>query len=287
VRFGIVRTRFAWPDYGADFELLEAPDRAVDPPYRSFSTLAERDESPTPHSEAIRRIITERRVTRVVHFTRLENLASIAADGALHPRSWLEETGRRFTPTDSHRHDGRSSVNLSIEFPNYQMFFSKRKSYDLDERHWAVLVFEPRLLWEVPCAFSPINAASRSISNQRREALMTESALLALFGPEATTSGGRRIQRDELQIPSSYCTHPQAEVLAQRPIELTYLRSVAVSDAMVATHPDFPDSLRPQVTVVTELFGPRKDYAIWRREPQAEPAFPCVGSRSSDDDIPF
>jgi hypothetical protein len=238
---------------------------------------------------SIRRIIEGRGVSRLVHFTRLENLASIATDGALHSRAWLEERGRSFVPTDADRLDGRHSVNLSIEFPNYQMFFSKRRSLNLDERHWAVLVFEPRLMWERPCAFSPTNAASSSISSRARESLMSEVALLDLFRSEAETRDGRSVERETLGIPSSYCTDPQAEVLVQGTVSLDYLQGVAVYDASVAVQSSFPAALRTRARVVTELFKPRKDWDTWTKQSASRPTSPTHKPLFPDDDfdIPF
>src|SRR5436190_20996431 len=113
--------------------------------------------SDTNRRNAIRTYCAARRIDTLVHFTRLENLAGILADGIL-PRATLETASRRVIFNDDIRTDGhKEAACLSVSFPNYKMFY-KYRSAD-QTATWTVLLIQAEVLWELDCAFCWANAS--------------------------------------------------------------------------------------------------------------------------------
>lgn len=74
----------------------------------------------------IERIVTERNIRWLVHFTRIENLESILENGLL-PRNNFEGLDVQPLTNDAFRLDGfLEATSLSIESPNYRMFWKCR-----------------------------------------------------------------------------------------------------------------------------------------------------------------
>jgi len=106
-----------------DFKLTGAP------PLLSWVVRRRSGGSPmsdTRRRDAIRAYCAARRIDTLIHFTRLENLAGILADGIL-PRSAPGGQARRVIFNDGVRIDGhKDAVCLSVSFPNYKMFYKYR-----------------------------------------------------------------------------------------------------------------------------------------------------------------
>lgn len=163
--------------------------------------------------------ILSREIKTIIHFTHIENLDSILNHGLL-PRAMAKELELDILTTDDLRLDHNlNAVNLSISFPNYKMFFKKQQNDTYKD--WAVLCLKPNVLWEHECSFFSGNAADPSyrdkISGQRIEDLEN------MFAKEAVNCKGEPIHRNQLGIPDSYTTDPQAEVLAHGPINANYI----------------------------------------------------------------
>ena len=123
-------------------------------------------------------ICTERRITTLIHFTRIENLRGILQGGLL-SRSLLEERGQDFVWNDEQRLDAhKEAVCLSISFPNYQMFYKYRcmTSHDC----WVVLLLDANVLWKLDCAFYQENAASNAANRIIPEARSGECIQVCL-----------------------------------------------------------------------------------------------------------
>ena len=79
-------------------------------------------ESTADRTDRIREIIENRRITSLLHFTRLSHLNSILECGIV-PRDELRKRGQPFEPNDERRWDGATDASsLSISWPNYKMF---------------------------------------------------------------------------------------------------------------------------------------------------------------------
>lgn len=83
------------------------------------------------------RILRQRNINRLYHFTQAENLLNILTYGLL-PRKKLEEENICSCFNDDYRYDAcLGAVCMSIEFPNYKMFYKLRQ--DNPSADWAVL----------------------------------------------------------------------------------------------------------------------------------------------------
>lgn len=195
----------------------------------------------------------------VVHFTRLRNLQSIISEG-LTPRALLNGDVVPFN--DAYRYDGYPDANcMSISFPNYQMFYRYRKNSD---EGWIVLVLDACLLWEMDCAFCIENAASRAVRSILIDQRKSLSALQKMFGDYTFKS--RTLTRQELGIPASYPTHPQAEVLVFNTISVKYFRAVHFENDKDLRECKGMLSCIPSLNVysISNFFRPRIDWRIWK-----------------------
>ena len=173
-------------------------------------------------------IVEERTIESLFHFTRVENLSSILRKGFL-GRIQLVKRGIPFVPIDNSRKDGcPEAVCLTISFPNYKLFYPKRKYYQdrygVDHNKWVVLLLEARLLWELDCAFCKLNAARSSESSLPLEYRRKPEALESMFGDLGD------LKRWQLGMHPKYPSSPQAEVLVFDEIPITYLREVHFYD---------------------------------------------------------
>lgn len=203
----------------------------------------------------IEKIISERGINSLVHFTRAENLPSIMEYGIC-PRAELYEEEAIFN--DEYRYDDcENAVCTSIEFPNYKMFYRLRM--DNPEADWAVLLISAEAMVDFNCAFCEMNAGSKPMYSMPLEERMGSSALQTLF---RNVSDGRR--RADLGIPDWLPTNPQAEVLVFATIPTDYITHVVFADAY--TKKKYEKYVPDDIEAVTEqeYFAPRMDYKKWQ-----------------------
>ncbi|WP_135230003.1 DarT ssDNA thymidine ADP-ribosyltransferase family protein [Deinococcus fonticola] len=209
-------------------------------------------ESPVRSREdELRRLVEDRGIRHLVHFTRLENLPGILKHGIL-SRGVLGDQGCVWN--DGWRGDGRRHANcLSVSYPNYKMFYNYRQQVG---GSWAVLLLDPCLLWELDCGFTEVNAASTGVAQRTEASLKTVDAFEALF------------QNDELRrkllLPSRYPTNPQAEVLVFEGIHPTFIQEIHLEEHLDASFPlSYEDHIITMKTD-TRYFWGRHDYEYWR-----------------------
>lgn len=202
----------------------------------------------------IEKILSERGINSLIHFTRAENLPSIMEYGIC-PRAELYEEEAVFN--DEYRYDDcENAVCTSIEFPNYKMFYRLRM--DNPEADWAVLLISADAMVDFNCAYCEMNAGSKPMYSMPLEERMGSSALQTLF---KDVSDGRR--RTDLGIPDCLPTNPQAEVLVFDTIPTDYITHVLFQDQATKRKYEkyIPDDI---VAVVDEgYFAPRMDYKMW------------------------
>jgi ssDNA thymidine ADP-ribosyltransferase, DarT len=160
--------------------------------------------------EGVLAVITERNITRVVHFTPLVNLPSIAQLGLV-PRGQLELLGIPFAKPDQQRLDGLLNHScLSVGWHNSFMFHVKTGG---NARGWALIEFSPSVLATRGCTFFPFNAASSEARAMYRESPAALSGGAAL---EAMYAACIKEHPRSVLIAPEMPTHPQAEVLCSR-----------------------------------------------------------------------
>jgi len=159
-----------------------------------------------PKEKAIKKIVEERKITSLFHFTHIQNLKSIMKRGLL-SRTEVEELAKTelLQINDNKRLDKqREAICLSIGFPNYRMFYSYHQgNYD----DWVVISLKPEILWKYDCAFCHRNAASNECKNIDINSRKRVEALKRLFDDI------NDVKREDLHLPKSFPTDPQAEVL--------------------------------------------------------------------------
>lgn len=203
----------------------------------------------------IEKILSERGISSLVHFTRAENLPNILKYGIC-PRAELYEKDAIFN--DEYRFDGcENAVCTSIEFPNYKMFYRLRM--DDPEADWVVLIISADAMVDFDCAFCEMNAGSKPMYSMPLKERMGSSALQTLF---KDVSDGRR--RADLGIPDCLPTNPQAEVLVFGTIPVDYITHVVFEDA--ATKKEYKKCIPDDIEAVIKqgYFAPRMDYKMWQ-----------------------
>jgi len=239
-----------------------------------------------------RNCLAARSITRVTHFTRLQNLRSILEHG-LWPVTAFVDLREQPVRNDDKRFDGHlDKVSLSITHPNDALFF-KWHADTYQDQAWVVISLDPSVLWELPCLLFPANAARAG----GRTAITHSNAPLAadfeqLFAEP--TNGTTRVQLGHAPTDT---TDPQAEVMISVKIAPTYFQSIAVFNAV--DHQRVTDVAKVvsnvPVRVDRSLFDMRRCASEFRRAQRAivqsqrrstEVALMVVAD-DFDDDLPF
>lgn len=207
----------------------------------------------------IKEIVDQRKIKYLLHFTRIENLDSILANGLL-PRGVCAARGIESVTNDAYRLDFTDAICLSVSFPNYKLFFAQReelKKTQPDAR-WAVIVIAPSVMWEMDCVFCRENAANSNVTTIPLAARRGKAAFEAMFSNYDDKT------RDLLKIPDTCTTHPQAEVLVSEPIEAKYILGAAFATLALKNEYDAKKT-RHQFIHALKLFSARLDFAHWRK----------------------
>lgn len=239
----------------------------------------------------IQQFCEERGIKTLIHFTRIENLFTILQQGLI-GRSHLEASKQPFLRNDHYRADRHPDANcLSISFPNYQMFYSIRKSEKANDSQWVVLLLDAKLLWELDCAFCQRNAASNTVRTIPLDKKKKPEGLKGMF------SDFYSIKRQDLNIPKNYPTHPQAEVLVFDKISPDYINVIHFSDATALKdwRSNYIGPFSDKLFTNRMYFTYRFDYEVWKRENFDDDGIPLPDANIDDDfelsdidnDIPF
>jgi hypothetical protein len=216
------------------------------------------DERRKKWAEDIRAQIDSRKIPYLVHFTPINNVKSIL-DNGLRSRNAL--AGHEYKYTDEYRSDGWLDwISLSVSFPNYKMFYSKRKSKkDIDG--WAILLIKTDVLWELDCKFIPINASSFDIRRFPDDKWSSAEAFKDMFNHV-------ELRRE---IPDHFTTDPQAEVMVRNEVSRHYIDMIAVERQSDLIRLYNLEKIR--VKEDPNLFKWRSDFEHWRKsEPSPFPS---------------
>ena len=210
----------------------------------------------------IERIVNQRNIQCLVHFTRIENLESILENGLL-PRNNFEDLTVHPLTNDTLRLDGfLGATSLSIESPNYRMFWKCRcnakEQHSIPHENWVVLGIKPDILWEKDCAFCVTNAANNAVVQIAIEDRKGVDAFERLF---SEVDG--KPSREEMRINDRCPTDPQAEILVFDRIEPRFIFGAVFKEnkQIDSFREKFPQK---KFKVFSDLFFPREDYNYWQ-----------------------
>jgi hypothetical protein len=154
-------------------------------------------------NDKIKKILKDRKIKILLHFTQLENLPSILSDG-LKSKDELDGTAKC---NDEHRLDNHTdTISLSIQHPNDPMFYKYR--HQNKKAEWCVLAIPANVLLENDALFCNRNAATNEISSKSEDDLRKSSSLEKMFDEIPSHES-----REEQSLKGSDPTDVQAEIL--------------------------------------------------------------------------
>jgi len=176
------------------------------------------------NKESIKKIVKEKDVPYLVHFTHISNLESILDKGIL-SRNKTDALEQKAVVNDELRLDNhRETISVSIAHPNDKMFYKYRDS----DEDWCVIGIKRKVLWQEDCLFCKHNAASAKVSDLTPEYLASDDALKSMFD-----------EVEELDSRAEQClkeydpTDVQAEVLVKDEISPDDILGVIVSNRAI------------------------------------------------------
>lgn len=165
--------------------------------------IEEKRRNETRKRDSYSRVVSERNIKELIHFTRIDNIPTILKYGIL-PRDKLDKYAPGSIRNDPFRNDGHTNAScLSVSFPNYKMLYRYSNN---NQSQWAVLSLDPRLLYDLDIDefyFYPENAAKSEINR---------CSFTEMFGKSN----------------NSYPEDPQAEILAFGIINPKYISKIYV-----------------------------------------------------------
>lgn len=221
--------------------------------------------------DKIKGILKRRKIGYLVHFTRIENLASIMKDGLV-PVSLQQKKNIPSLHNDDQRIDSQlNCTSCSISFPNYKLFFTFRE-YKFPGTKWVMIVVDPDILFSPTniVYYCHTNAASVFPRVSSVKELCTAMAFENMYCESTITKENKLINRNDLQISDDITTDPQAEILisdiiAPEHIACICFQSQSDIDEYVKNNgADLISKFDHQV--VSGFFNARKDYMFWKKE---------------------
>lgn len=219
----------------------------------------------------IKEILKRRKIEYFVHFTRIENLASIMKDGLV-PVSLQQKKNIPSLHNDDQRIDSQlNCTSCSIGFPNYKLFYTFRE-YKFPGTKWVMIVVDPDILFSPTniVYYCHTNAASVFPRVSSVKELCTAMAFENMYCESTITKENKLINRNDLQISDDITTDPQAEILisdiiAPEHIACIWFQSQSDIDEYVKNNgADLISKFGHQV--ISRFFKAREDYIFWKKE---------------------
>jgi len=172
------------------------------------------------------REINRRGITRLCHFTAIQNLESIF-QYELWDRENLERNGLPFQSNDVDRNDGQKShLCLSIEYPNLRLLPKFLENPKLSN-DFVVLCVDPKEMGKAGTIFTPVNAATGGVPKAGGLAGFQQ-----LFRDSVDGANGTRWKRKARQ--PNCPTSIQAEVLIPGSIAISSILGIVVREKPTA-----------------------------------------------------
>lgn len=185
--------------------------------------LKKLEETTQENRKKIKKIVNDKKIKYLVHFTTENALNSILQEGLV--TRFDKRFDMKYVSVDKQRIDLHyDCLSTSVSFPNYKMFFSKRNAQKgfTDQNgesqaihNWAVILLKAEVLHKFDCKFLNDNAASNRV-NLHSKKYNSYRDFIKMFGDE----------RDRHGIPKNYPTNPQAEVLIKGNIPTKFFEKI-------------------------------------------------------------
>ncbi|QJR14751.1 DarT ssDNA thymidine ADP-ribosyltransferase family protein [Usitatibacter palustris] len=211
---------------------------------------------------SVGKVVAERAIRDLLHFTTSKGLLGILQSRALRARARLgrdQQLEYIFSPNAAFRKDEAwlDYVNLSVSWINHAFFaIAAEKWHKGKDIWWCILAFPADLMNDEDVYFTTTNNMYSGVSRARGEA-----GLSGMFAPSIVQWRGRVVTRP-LRLPASFTTCSQAEVLYRGEVPTTRLLRVYVA---TEEHADEVEGMRAvtqhapiEVVVDPSLFEPRK-----------------------------
>lgn len=213
------------------------------------------------HDSAIARMVAERGITEVLHFTTAPpGLVGICASGMVRSRDRLEEDKyleHIYTPNCRDRNkdpEWTDYISLSISRVNNSMLGYSKGWHPAADIWWVVLSFDPVILTHPGVWFATTNNSYRATV---RRATDTEG-FADLFSDAVPWGYHGSVHRRRAHTPAHWTTDIQAEVLYPGDLSLQFLRAIYVAQEDHIDHvrtwldilpntPTVPVSCKPEV----------------------------------------
>ena len=207
-------------------------------------------------NSSMENFMKEHQIDSLFHFTRASNLPNIFRYGLM-PKETICKRGVDAAFNDQYRYDNcENALCMSIEFPNYKMFYSLRIADKGED--WAVIKLDASILLDFKCAFCATNAGSEESYSISLEERMGCKALKKLYKDYPG-----KPSRSETGIKDWYPTNPQAEVLVFGCVPLQYIKGVYFQDKVTLRKYEscIPEKINARIN--TDYFFPREDWRCW------------------------
>ena len=177
----------------------------------------------------IEKVISERGIREVLHFTTGNGFTGIMATGAVKPRKslpkeeYLEHIVKYNCADRSRDMSWWGYVNLSLTQVNSRLFnISKDNWHATENCWWCILAFSPEICIHDNVFFTTTNNMYSGVRQKKGKI-----GLDAMFAPSITQWSNKTICRDK-HSHTNQTTCEQAEVLYPSDLSLDYLRRVYV-----------------------------------------------------------
>ena len=175
----------------------------------------------------IREIIEVRGIKEVVHFTTHKGLLGSLHSGAVKSRKRLPseiDLEYIYQPNANVRKDFAwlDYVNLSISRINKEFFSHSCRWHRAEDLWWCILAFEPCVMEHSGVYFATTNNMYSGVIREKGPA-----GLENLFAPRVSRWSDNIVRRSE-ELPDSFTTCGQAEVLYPSELQVQHLRQIYV-----------------------------------------------------------
>ena len=147
----------------------------------------------------------------------------------------------------------KNCISLSIEHPNYKMLHSIAPSLE-EKKNMAILEIDANILTEedrnIKCSVS--NAARNNGEDIKN---LNDNTFEELF---------YKTDRYE-NLYKKYPTDPQAEILIENDIDLSYIKKIFLYENNVEVHGKIDENLKNKIEVNKNKYSPRIDYKKWQK----------------------